>query len=181
MRKLYLLMLLLPFTAFAGTATLTWTAPTTNTDGSTITGPVTYKVYGALQGSAKALIASPAVSPFTHSAVPTGTFCYHVTAVVGTAESAPSNESCKVIPAPTPNPPVLVTVAVVAGVPVVPAYNVLASGARSAAVAGFVAIGKACSGAVVFTYRGKSYRRVAPTDVAWWQTTATPDVAAPCA
>lgn len=174
-----LALLLLPLSAFAGTATLTWTAPTTNTDGSAIAGAITYRVYGALQGQAKTLIGT-GVSPYVHNAVPVGTYCYQVTATVGGVESARSTESCKVIPPAVPNPPTITTIEVVAGVGLSPAFRILAGGGRSTAVAGFVPAGKACVGDVAFTYRGKSYRRVNPADVKWWNTTQTTEVAAAC-
>ena len=79
-----------------GTATLTWTTADTYTDGSAITEAVTYNVYGALQGQPKVLIGT-GNSPYVHTAVPAGTFCYEVSAVVGGQEAAPSNEACKVI------------------------------------------------------------------------------------
>jgi len=179
MKKL-LIALMLPFSAFAGTATLNWTAPTTNTDGSPITGALTYRVYGALQGSTKALIGT-GISPYVHTQVPTGTFCYAVTAVVAGIESAQTPEVCRVIPAPTPNPPTITAIAVVAGVVDNPVFKILADGSRSSAVAGFVSVGTACTGPVVFTYRGKSFRRVDPASVKWWNTTRTTEVAAACA
>lgn len=180
MRKLLAALLVLPLSAIAGTATLNWTAPTTNTDGSPINGAITYRVYGALQGQTKALIGT-GTSPYVHTQVPTGTFCYAVTAVVTGAESAQTPEVCRVIPAPTPNPPTITAIAVVAGVTDNPVFKILADGSRSSAVAGFVTVGTACTGPVVFTYRGKSFRRVDPAAVKWWNTTATPDVAAACA
>ena len=168
--------------AYGGTATLNWVAPTTNTDGSAITGAISYKVYGAAQGSTKALLATVSALTWQHTNAPNGTTqCYQVTATVNGAESARSVESCKLIPVPVPNPPTITTIEVVAGIGLTPAFKILADGSRSTAVAGFVPMGKACTGPVAFTYRGKSYRRVAPSDVKWWNTAASPDVAAACA
>jgi hypothetical protein len=112
MKRLLMLTLAL-FTGaiFAGTATLNWVAPTTRTDGSEITGTLSYKVYGALQGATKALIGTATTTTFVHSGATGGqTWCYAATAVetVGTTaspESVPSNEACKAIPISPPNPP----------------------------------------------------------------------------
>lgn len=98
--------------AEAGTATLNWTAPTKFTDGSSIAGAITYNVYKGLQGQNKALLVG-GVTTLTYSAtglVAGTTVCFTVTAVVAGQESDPSNEGCKLIPLPVPNPPSLLTI-----------------------------------------------------------------------
>lgn len=110
-------MLLVSSVASAGTATLNWTVPTTNTDGSAITGPVTYNVYKGTQGqTVKPLLTSGLTgTSYTAANLAGGTtVCFNVTAVVGGVESAYSNEGCKLIPLPIPNPPVLTVAAVTA-------------------------------------------------------------------
>lgn len=97
-------------------ATLTWTAPTTNTDGTPITGTLTFNVY---QGSG----ASVSACTLGTTAVQTGisgttvtvtsgladgtTACFAVTAVEGGVESAKSNTATKTFPPATPLAPTL--------------------------------------------------------------------------
>jgi hypothetical protein len=102
---LALLCLLLPLLAIPAHATditVACTAPTKFTDGTPITGPVTYNLYGALQGQPKKLLAP---SPLTtcssvRSNVNAGTQCYEATALVpGYGESDHTSESCVTITA----------------------------------------------------------------------------------
>lgn len=121
----YLLLFLLASVAQAGTASLTGTVPTQNTDGSLITGTITYSVYKGAAGQAvKPLMVSGLSTPvYTAANLPGGTTqCFNMTASVNGAESAYSNEVCKLIPSPIPNPPVLSVTAVTAYQPV-PALN----------------------------------------------------------
>lgn len=188
MKKL-LALLLLPLSAFAGSATVSWVHPLTYTDGSTL--PLadiqqTRVEYGTCAGTAfgvkagEVIVTGTATSTVINN-LAAGTWCFRGFSKAKNLESATSNISSKVVPQAPPNPPTITTVEVVAGVGFSPAFKILASGSRSAAVAGFVASGKACTGPVVFTYRGKSYRRVNPSDVKWWNTTASSEVAAACA
>jgi len=78
----------------ARSALLTWTAPTTNTDGSAITGTVTYRVYRGAAGQQKTQVATTPNRQLLLTGQPLGRQCYHVTAFT-TAESAPSAEACK--------------------------------------------------------------------------------------
>ncbi len=95
--------------ARAGTATLDGTPVTKNTDGSTITVPVTYSVFQGTQGQAnKPSIVTGLTTPHFVVTLPGGTtVCFEMTAVAGGAESVRSNEGCKTIPNPIPNAPVL--------------------------------------------------------------------------
>lgn len=93
-------------------STLTWTAPTGNTDGTAVSGTLTYNLYEG--PSATALSASPAQTGITTlgeatalGAAPGATACFAVTAVEGGQESAQSNVSCKTFPASIPNAPIL--------------------------------------------------------------------------
>ncbi len=117
MRRQWIFMasaLLAACTSFAGTATLTWVNPTTNTDGSTLvlasvnvyrgtsaTGPWT-KI-----GSATAPAGGVVPEFYTDATAADGaTEYYYVTAVGSDGnESAPSTIVSKLIPAPVPNPP----------------------------------------------------------------------------
>ncbi len=72
------------------------------------------------------------------------------------------------------------------GQPSEAAFKVLADGSRSSVVAGFVKVGTACSGTVVFSYRKREYRIVPRETVTWWNppladVRSPPPVAATCA
>ena len=118
-RILYALCALLAASfAFAGTATLTWTNPTTNTDGSALT-LASVNVYRGTSatgpwsniGSVKA--ADPATYTDT-TATDGATEYYYVTAVGSDGnESAPSSIVSKAIPSAVPNPPSGLTVTAV--------------------------------------------------------------------
>ncbi len=91
----------------APTATITFTAPTTNTDGTPISGTLTYDIFqGTSSGSetlaAKGLAGSPIV---VNSGLTDGTTVYWYVEAVNSAgvASAPSNEVCKTFPAGVPN------------------------------------------------------------------------------
>ncbi len=77
----------------AVTHSASWTAPTTNTDGSAITVPLTYNVYQGQKG-AETLLASG----LTALTAPVDGPCVYVTATEGTTEGVPSNEVCLLIP-----------------------------------------------------------------------------------
>jgi hypothetical protein len=97
----------------APSATLTWTAPTANTDGSAITGTLTYNIYQALQGVplSKVSTGNTALSVVVTAGLTAGTTqCFAVTAVEGTQEGAQSSIGCKTFPSPTPLAPVLISV-----------------------------------------------------------------------
>jgi hypothetical protein len=65
---------------------LTWSAPTANTDGTSIAGALTYGVYiGACGHESRAAIVSA-----PQYALPSGNLCAYVTAIEGSTESAPS-------------------------------------------------------------------------------------------
>ena len=94
--KALLLALLLPAAALAQSPkaviagsdlTLSWVAPTTYTDGTPITDPITYNLYNN-----GVLIASGLTSPTsTRMALAVGNPCYSATAVVDGVESVPSS------------------------------------------------------------------------------------------
>lgn len=197
MRPMIALLLgfLLSTTSLAETGALSFTRPTSYVDGTalppaSITGYeakcTSFAPSGGVSGPCTytpLIIPGTALNGVMTLTIPVvgGSACFTLETLTAVARSAPTNSVCKVFSAVPPNPPTNVTVAVVIGINVVPAYTILSSGARSSAVAGFVQVGVPCVGDAVFTYRGKSWRRVAQTDVAWWRTTPTVNVAAPCA
>ncbi len=85
-----------------GSATLTWTPPTRNTDGSTLTNLAGYKVYwGRTQGSYtnSVTVNNPGLATYVIDQLTSGRWYFAVSAMaVGGAESAKSNEANKLIP-----------------------------------------------------------------------------------
>lgn len=173
----------------AAIRTVNWTHPTTNTDGSAL--PLaqitrTVVVWGA---SPTALTNSKIVTGTATSTtidLAPGTWYVGARSTANGNDSAVSQTVTVVIPQPTPNPPVVTVQAVVAGLNMSPAYKILADGSRSQVVAGFVPVGIACSGPVLFTYRKKGYRHVPRESVKWWNPSladvqSPPPVAAACA
>lgn len=173
----------------AAVRTVTWTHPTTNTDGSAL--PVS-------QITQTTIVWGPSATNMSNSKVVTGTATSTTldlaagTWFVAGKTTANGNDSNLSIPVqhvvaqPTPNPPVLTVQAVVAGLNMSPVFKVLADGSRSSVVAGFVKVGTGCGGPVLFTYRKIGYRVVPRETVQWWNppladVQSPPPVAAPCA
>lgn len=173
----------------AAIRTVSWTHPTTNTDGSAlplaqITG--TTVVWGT---SSTALTNSKLVTGTATSTtldLAPGTWFVGARSMANGNSSAVSNIVQVVIPQPTPNPPVVTVQAVVAGLNMSPVYKILADGSRGSAVFGFVPVGTECSGEVVFKYRDRGYRKVSHGTVVPWNppladVRSPPPIAAPCA
>lgn len=85
--------------------TLTWTNPTTRTDGSALTNLVEIRIQWGAQGGpyndGQRVVAAPSTSITVPRDATPGTRCYVAVAVdAGGLESAPSNEACKTITAP---------------------------------------------------------------------------------
>lgn len=103
--KTLLILALALFTIVAGAQTapnqavITFSRPTTYTDGTAIPSSVaiTYGVYQGVQGQTKTKVASiSAVTATINTGLLSGTvYCWQVTAAAGGAESAMSNEACK--------------------------------------------------------------------------------------
>src|SRR5208282_5540957 len=91
----------------APTATITFTAPTTNTDGTPIATPLTYTLYqGTTAGGETKLQSGLTGSPVTiNSGLTDGTSFYWYIVVVDAKGniSAASNEVCKAFPVGTPS------------------------------------------------------------------------------
>jgi hypothetical protein len=123
MKKLLLALLLVSSLASAqtaNTAVLSFTRPTTYSDGTTFpTGTnVSYGIYQALQGvtpkprmSVISSTANSVVAPTINTGLLSGkTYCWNVTTIVGTDESGMSNEACKTFAPALPTPPTLLIV-----------------------------------------------------------------------
>ena len=83
-----------------GTATLTWTAPTTNADGSPLTDLAGFKIhYGTSSGSYTQTIDAGNVTTYQVSSIPRGATYYFVVTACnqGGVESDPSSEGSKTI------------------------------------------------------------------------------------
>lgn len=91
-------LLLLPVLALAQSPSvqLNWNAVTAYTDGSAITGTVTYSAYEV--GTPNTLIGEGLTGTnwtYSGSFEPGKTYCFVVTATVGGVEGAVSNQACK--------------------------------------------------------------------------------------
>lgn len=112
-RTLCLLLFLLAVTGSeAQTATpqqfsITWTAPTANTDGTPISGPISYQLYAGAPGQEVKFGAPVTSPPYLINPVPAAgtTECVQITAIVAGVESAKTPEICAGIPALSPAPP----------------------------------------------------------------------------
>lgn len=95
------------------TVTFTWTAPTTNTDGSAISGSLTYSVYscpstataGGAASACTAAVTGLSALTWTSAALTAGTFYYAVTASDANGQSALSDIATVTVTAAPPNAP----------------------------------------------------------------------------
>jgi len=105
------IVVLVAFTVYAQTpaptATISFSAPTLRTDGSTPTGTLSYKVYQGKKGASKTLVGTitTTTSTITSGLQGGNEYCWQVSAletIAGIAgpESALSNEACKAFPLP---------------------------------------------------------------------------------
>lgn len=88
----------------APTASLSFTPPTVNTDGTPVTTPLTYNLYQGTASGAEVKVASGLTgSPIVlNTGLADSTYYWYVTAVNAAGESVPSNEVCKTFPASAP-------------------------------------------------------------------------------
>lgn len=100
--KLLALLLVAPLSAFAGTITATYTAPTQFMDGTTIDQPLTYVLYAAPEGQPLAEVQRSSSLSMTVT-VAAGRWCAQVFAVNGNiwSDGAPSAPACVTVPSPT--------------------------------------------------------------------------------
>lgn len=105
-----------------------------------------------------------------------GNHCLYMTAYTSDGqESVPTPTLQHQVLAP-PEPPTGVEITLSSA----PAFTFDSQNRKSPNVAGFVPVGTACSGSIIFSYRGDPYRRVSANDVTWWNTAQQWRVAAPC-
>lgn len=118
-RFIPLILLVFSMACWAGEATLSWTAPTQNTDGSALTDLAGFKIYAGLvqggpYGDVSITINNPTTTTFVVPGLAEGTTYYFVTTAFNSAnpvqESDFSNEVSKLIPPLVPNPPSMLTV-----------------------------------------------------------------------
>jgi hypothetical protein len=114
---------LLAGSAFAGQAVVTWTNPTTRTDGSALTSAQigsTEVEYGTCSGTAFGTVTGTSATTgagtsLTISNLAPGTYCFRArTHDTANNVSDWSSIASKVVPVAPPNPPVIVTVATTA-------------------------------------------------------------------
>lgn len=81
---------------------VSWTAPTTNTDGTAITGTLTYQLYQGVKGGAFTAVGTPVSALTVTVTSATAGACFTVVAIetIGSAvtDSTPSNTLCAEIP-----------------------------------------------------------------------------------
>jgi len=238
-----------PPPVFTDDVTLTWEAPTQNTDGSELTDLAGFKVYwGTSPGSYPngVTLNNPGLLAYVVDMLAAGTWYFVVTALNSFGgESSPSDVASATIVAPSPTPincvvndpawilgapqpttcpvsgtqsrtdtrtltvltqpangglacpslnqtrtvsvtctpppvPTVTVTAVVPGLNMAPIFGITSAGGRGATVLGFVPVGRACVGPVVYRYRNADYRRFNAADAVWWASTATNNAAVAC-
>jgi hypothetical protein len=166
-------LMLVAFAAHASTATLSWTLPTQNTDGSAIpaTGPgsiaSTRVEWGSCAGAnvfgtkaGEVTVSAPGTSTTIAALAPATTYCFRAFARnTYAAESAASNVASKAMPTPVPNPPVLSATITVA-------FEAVRQGRQLALgrVVGTVQIGAPCLDNLVETKHG-AFHEIAQSEV----------------
>ena len=155
-----LLLFFVPLLAFAGSATLTWTVPTQNTDGTALpAGQITgYRMeWGSCTGTAPnytfgtqagtvTLPATPLTTTINN--LPAGLTCFRAYTQANGNESAPTNAASKVIPSPIPNPPGSLNLTV-SSVQVFK-MNIKINAAPTFSLVGTVPIGTPCDASAAF-------------------------------
>jgi chitodextrinase len=159
-------LMLLAFAAHASTASVSWTHPTQNTDGTAIPASGTGALassrveFGSCGGggtfgtaAGQVTVNAPATSTTITGLAPATTYCFRVFArnTFGN-ESEASNVASKTTPTPTPNPPVLSATITVA-------YSTMQRARRThiRQVVGTVEIGAPCVDNLIRTPQGDFY------------------------
>lgn len=88
-----------------------WTAPTTNTDSTPITLPLTYNVQLQSGSTWNNVATGQSATDYTSGVLAAGTYVYRVLAIAGGISSSPSDTGSKTVVAPVPNAPTLVIIA----------------------------------------------------------------------
>lgn len=176
--------------AHATDLTVKCTAPTTNTDGSTISPSATigFNVYGGMQGTTPLpLLTNPPLSTCQRTAtnVNVGVVCYAVSAVETingvSSESAQTTPICTTVAPPTPSAPGGATVTV--SVP--GAANTIyilekASDSLVLVPAGTVPAGTVCDPSQTISRNGSTYTMVPHSSVSWSGTVTSLTAFAKC-
>lgn len=162
--------MLLSNAASAGTATLTWTAPTQNTDGSALTDLAGYKIYYGTSPTTMTTvvtISNATATTRTISTLGVGTWHFAMTAFnAAGAESARTATVSKVITAPVPNPPGGLTVTVTT------AYTVVKQRDRFV----MLPVGTVPADTVCDTSQTVNGYYVVPRDAVTWSGSVRPEV-----
>lgn len=119
LKRLLFLVAMLPMLVQAQATTpqfvVTWTPPTTNTDGTLITLPISYQLYTGPAGK-EVKTGNPVTAPpyvvNNPAPLPGQTLCATITATVNGQTSVQTAEACGTIPFATPNPPTTVIITI---------------------------------------------------------------------
>ena len=161
---------------------ITVTAPTMHEDGTPIVLPITYR-YERQAGSAWTVLTTTSATLHYLTGLSPGTYSFRVLAIVGGRESLPSNVAGRDVQQPATAPPVIHVVQVVIGMDHAPVYLLTQSGQRDQRykdACGYIEVGRACEGPVVYTFRQARFRRVSEADVKPWGASCSGFVVAPC-
>lgn len=177
MKRLLFALLLLPFLAHAGTATLTWTAPTTRTDGSPLSAVASYNVYRGTSATTLtklATVTAPATGYVDSAAINGATNYYAVSAVDSAGNEGPqSNVASKAVPLAPPAAPTSLTIAAVTAYQAVPGAN----GDLVMSAVGTVAASTACDPLQGVIVGGVVYNEVPKSAVTFKNVVRSPDYA----
>jgi hypothetical protein len=168
---------------------LVWTHDGKAVDGKPVTG-VTYRAQqrNGTAGTFSTIGTGLTVTQLYVENLAPGEYFFRVFANctgTGCVDSAASNTASRTATPNTvqPTAPIL-TIAVVIGVDHSPVYRITQEGKRDQRyndACGFIPVGKACAGPVLFTFRDSRFRRVNSSDVKPWKVDCSGSVAAPCA
>lgn len=171
-----------PTTTATGGATINWTPPLTNDDGSALTDLVSYRIEYGQTDFGQSVNVSAVVRAYAFTGLAVGQWQARVIAVSGHGESAPTNPVSFPVVAETPPPPPIgpTVVAVVTGLNMSPVFGISATGTRGSTVLGFVPAGSPCTGSPIYSYRGQAYYRFDVSKALWWASKPTADAAVAC-
>lgn len=172
-----------PTTTATGNASIDWTPPLVNEDGTALTDLVSYRIEYGQTDFSKSVNVAAVVRTYTFTGLAVGQWQARVVAVSGHGESAPTNpvSFAVVATAPPPPPPAgPVVVAVVPGLNMSPVFGISVTGTRGSTVLGFVPVGTPCTGSKVYAYRGQDYYHFDSAKASWWASQATTAAAVAC-
>lgn len=153
-------LLLLPATGFSQTA-LTCTPPTQMSNGTAITGTISYRFYRGASPTLFTVSQASTSCSTSFASLPAGTSYFAATAIVGGVESAFSATNSKVVPGVAPNPPTILAPVSLAG----PVFSLQTTNdAMVNPQLGTIVAGKSCDYATGVIFGGKVYLRVNVAD-----------------